>query len=211
MNEAANADTVGGKNADDLAQIIELGWNETDTKTAVSTSTKTTIYHCSSWTDFPAESPDGQGVLIAVNYSGSGIVGTDSMWVVQFFISARTGMVYKRYINGTGVDGWENIRDGGNANTVGGKDPEKIFYDNGMSSDLNSATKSGCYSASPETLNIPLSSWWLVETMNYNNQFIVQKAYMVGDMTHTLTYVRNYANNAWSNWTEISTAAVSTT
>ena len=187
VNEAVNADTVGGKNADDLAQIIELGWNETDTKTAVSTSTKTTIYHCSSWTDFPAESPDGQGVLIAVNYSGSGIVGTDSMWVVQFFISARTGMVYKRYINGTGVDGWENIRDGGNANTVGGKDPEKIFYDNGMSSDLNSATKSGCYSASPETLNIPLSSWWLVETMNYNNQFIVQKAYMVGDMTHTLT------------------------
>ena len=212
VNEAANADTVGGKSADDFAQLIELGWNETDTKTAVSTSTKTTIYHCSSWTDFPAESPDGQGVLIAVNYSGSGIAGTDSMWVVQFFISARTGMVHKRYINGTGVDGWENIRDGGNANTVGGKDPGKIFYDNGMSSDLNNATKSGCYCASPDTLNIPLSSWWLVETINYNNQFIVQKAYMVGDMTHTLTYVRNYANNAWSNWTEISTtAAVSTT
>ena len=208
VNAAVDADTVGGKSADDFAQIIELGWNETDTKTAVSTSTKTTIYHCSSWTDFPAESPDGQGVLIAVNYSGSGIAGTDSMWVVQFFISARTGMVYKRYINGTGVDGWENIRDGGNANTVGGKDPGKIFYDNGMSSDLNSATKSGCYSASPETLNIPLSSWWLVETMNYNNQFIVQKAYMVGDMTHTSTYVRNYANNVWSGWSEIPTTPI---
>ena len=208
VNEAANADTVGGKSADDFAQIIELGWNETDTKTAVSTSTKTTIYHCSSWTDFPAESPDGQGVLIAVNYSGSGIVGTDSMWVVQFFISARTGMVYKRYINGTGVDGWENIRDGGNANTVGGKDPGKIFYDNGMSSDLNNATKSGCYSASPDTLNTPISVWLLVDTMNYNNQLIVQKAYTMGDTTRTITYIRNYANSVWSGWSEIPTTPI---
>lgn len=126
------------------------------------------------------------------------------MWCTQIFISAHGG-VYLRNVANLDVSSWKDYRDGGNANTVGGKDPEKIFYDNGMSSDLNSATKSGCYSASPETLNIPLSSWWLVETMNYNNQFIVQKAYMVGDMTHTSTYVRNYANNAWSNWTEIST------
>lgn len=95
---------------------------------------------------------------------------------------------------------------GGNADTVGGKLPEKIFYDNGMSSDLNSAAKSGCYSASPETLNIPFSSWWLVETMNYNNQFIVQKAHVMGDTSTTVSYIRNYANGAWSDWTEIYTA-----
>lgn len=47
--------------------------------------------------------------------------------------------------------------------------------------------------------------------MNYNNQFIVQKAYMVGDMTHTSTYVRNYANNAWTVWSEISTTSVVST
>ena len=86
--------------------------------------------------------------------------------------------------------------------------PEKIFYDNGMSSDLNSATKSGCYCASPDTLNTPLSVWLLVETMNYNNQLIVQKAYTMGDTARTITYVRNYANNAWSNWTEISTTPI---
>ena len=120
MDAAVNADTLGGKSADDFTQIIELGRNETDTKTAVSTSTKTTIYHCSNWTDFPAESPDAQGILIAANYSGSGIAGTDSMWVVQFFISARTGVVYKRYISNTSVGSWEDFRDGGNADTLDG-------------------------------------------------------------------------------------------
>lgn len=211
VNEAANADTVGGKSADDFAQIINLGANQTDTKTAVGTPTKTTIYCCINWTDYPAESPDAQGIVIAVNYNGSGIAGTDSMWVVQFFISARTGVVYKRYIGNTDVNNWEDCRDGGNADMVGGKDPGKIFYDNGMSSDLNNATKSGCYCAPPDTLNTPLSVWLLVDTINYNNQLIVQKAYTMGDTARTITYVRNYANNAWSNWTEISTTATSTT
>ena len=210
VNEAVNADTVGGKSADNFAQLKYLGENQIDTKTAVGVATKTVIYHCLNWTDYPAEAPDGQGTIIAINYNGAGTAGVNQMWCTQIFISAHGG-VFLRNVANLDISSWKDYRDGGNANTVGGKDPGKIFYDNGMSSDLNNATKSGCYGASPETLNIPLSSWWLVETMNYNNQFIVQKAYMVGDTTHTLTYVRNYANNAWSNWTEISTTAVSTT
>ena len=93
-----------------------------------------------------------------------------------------------------------------NADTVGGKDPEKIFFDNGMSSDLDSATKSGCYCTSPDTLNTPLSTWLLVDTMNYNNQFIVQKAHTIGNTSATVSYIRNYANNAWSGWTEMYTS-----
>lgn len=93
-----------------------------------------------------------------------------------------------------------------NADTVGGKEPEKIFYDNGLTSDLDSATKSGCYAASPDTLNAPLSSWWLVDTVNFDNQFIVQKAHAIGDTSTTVSYIRNYANGAWSDWTEIYTA-----
>ena len=204
VNEAVNADTVGGKSADDFAQLKYLGENQIDTKTAVGVATKTVIYHCLNWTDYPAEAPDGQGTIIAINYNGAGTAGVNQMWCTQIFISAHGG-VFLRNVANLDISSWKDYRDGGNANTVGGKDPEKIFYDNGMSSDLNSATKSGCYCASPDTLNIPLSSWWLVETMNYNNQFIVQKAYMVGDMTHTSTHVRNYANNAWSAWSEIST------
>ena len=210
VNEAVNADTVGGKSADDFAQLKYLGENQIDTKTAVGVATKTVIYHCLNWTDYPAEAPDGQGTIIAINYNGAGTAGVNQMWCTQIFISAHGG-IFLRNVANLDISSWKDYRDGGNANTVGGKDPGKIFYDNGMSSDLNSATKSGCYSASPETLNIPLSSWWLVETMNYNNQFIVQKAYMVGDMTHTSTYVRNYANNAWSVWSEISTTSVVST
>ena len=99
---------------------------------------------------------------------------------------------------------------GGNADTVGGKVPEKIFYGNGLAADLNSATKSGCYATSPDTLNAPLSTWWLVDTMNYNNQFIVQKAHMVGDAARTSSYIRNYANDVWSKWKEISTTPIKT-
>ena len=93
-----------------------------------------------------------------------------------------------------------------NADTVGGKLPDKIFYENGMSSDLDSATESGCYAASPDTLNTPFSMWWLVDTMNYNGgQFIVQKAHALGDTAVTISYIRNYANNVWSDWAEIYT------
>ena len=120
VNAAVNADTLGEKSADDFAQIIELGYNETDTKTAVGITGKTTIYRCAAWTDFPAESPDGQGTLISANYSGSGIAGTDSMWIVQLFISARTSVVYKRFINGTGVDSWCEVYSAGNKPYVTG-------------------------------------------------------------------------------------------
>ena len=92
------------------------------------------------------------------------------------------------------------------ADNVGGKLPDKIFYENGMSSDLDSATESGCYAASPDALNVPYSMWWLVDTMNYNGQFIVQKAHTIGNTANTISYIRNYANNAWSDWTEIYTA-----
>ena len=97
---------------------------------------------------------------------------------------------------------------GGNADTVGGKVPEKIFYDNGFAADLNGATQSGCYATSPDTLNVPFSTWWLVDTTNYNNQFIVQKAHTIGNTAHTVSYIRNYANNAWSEWEEISTTPI---
>ena len=210
VNEAVNADTVGGKGADDFAQLKYLGENQIDTKTAVGVATKIVIYHCLNWTDYPAEAPDGQGTIIAINYNGAGTAGVNQMWCTQIFISAHGG-VFLRNVANLDISSWKDYRDGGNANMVGGKDPEKIFYDNGMSSDLNSATKSGCYCASPDTLNTPLSVWLLVETMNYNNQLIVQKAYTMGDTARTITYVRNYANNAWSNWTEISTTAISTT
>ena len=93
-----------------------------------------------------------------------------------------------------------------NADTVGGKLPDKIFYENGMSSDLDSATESGCYAASPDALNVPYSMWWLVDTMNHNGQFIVQKAHAIGDTSTTVSYIRNYANNAWSGWTEMYTS-----
>ena len=118
------------------------------------------------------------------------------------------------YYSGSGFNTFEilSVENGGNADTVGGKVPEKIFYDNGFSTDLNDATRSGCYAASPDTLNAPPSSWWLVDTINFNNnQFRVQKAHALGNTEVTVSYIRNYANDVWSDWKEISTTPIKST
>ena len=109
VNAAVNADTVGEKSADDFVQIINLGDNQTDTKNAIGSWGKTTIYRCTNWTDFPAESPDGQGIVISMSHGGTGTAGTDPMWVTQFFIPANSGVVYKRHIANTGVGNWCGI------------------------------------------------------------------------------------------------------
>ena len=125
-----------------------------------------------------------------------------------FEITTNGGKLHDKDIATTDLIPTELPANGGNADTVGGKVPEKIFYDNGLATDLNSATKSGCYATSPDTLNAPFSAWWLVDTMNYNNQFIVQKSHMVGDAARTSSYIRNYANDVWSEWKEIPTTPI---
>ena len=144
------------------------------------------------------------GLLGYIQYRGSSIPnGVINAGDIATFI----------YYSSSGFNTFEilSVENGGNADTVGGKVPEKIFYDNGISADLNGATQSGCYAASPDTLNAPLSSWWLVDTMNFDNQFIVQKAHAIGDTAVTVSYIRNYANDVWSEWKEISTTPIKST
>ena len=131
---------------------------------------------------------------------------SDSARHNAFEITKTGGKLHDKDIATTDLIPTTLPANGGNADTVGGKLSEKIFYDNGLTSDLDSATKSGCYAATPDTLNAPLSSWWLVDTVNFDNQFIVQKAHAIGDAANTVSYIRNYVNNAWSDWTEIYTA-----
>lgn len=105
-----NADTVGGKSADDFAQIIDFGFNQTDTKIATGKSGKTTIYRCSNWTDCPSEFIDSQGTLIAINYNGSGTAGTDWIWCTQIIINPRQGnRIYVRYNDATYASEWKEI------------------------------------------------------------------------------------------------------
>lgn len=110
-NTAGNADTVDGLHANNFTQIIDFGFTETDTKTAIGQSGKTTIYRCSKWTDYPSGCHDGQGTVIAINYSGAGTVGTDSMWVKQIFISAHydAPLFHIRYVDNTTVGNWKEI------------------------------------------------------------------------------------------------------
>lgn len=105
-----NADTVGGLHANDFTQMIDFGLTETDTKTAIGQPGKTTIYRCTNWTDYPAEFIDSQGVIITVNYNGSGTVGTDFIWCTQIIVNPRSGnKMFIRYIDSTSVSDWKEI------------------------------------------------------------------------------------------------------
>ena len=107
---AENANTVGGLHAKDFAQIIDFGDSETNTKTAIGKSGKTTIYRCNNWTDCPSEFIDSQGTLIAINYKGSGTAGTDWIWCTQIIVNPRQGnRIYVRYIDSTSVLDWKEI------------------------------------------------------------------------------------------------------
>ena len=107
---ATNADTVDGLHANDFTKIIDFGYTETDTKTAIGKVGKTTIYRCVKWTDYPAEFIDSQGTLITVNYAGSGVVGTDAIWCTQIIVSPRSGnKMFIRYIDATSVSDWKEI------------------------------------------------------------------------------------------------------
>ena len=110
--KAENADTVGGKSANNFTQIIDFGFTETDTKTAIGQPGKTAIYRCSKWTDYPSGCYDGQGTVIAINYNGAGTAGVNTMWVRQIFITphgSSRSPIYMRCISDTTVGKWEEI------------------------------------------------------------------------------------------------------
>lgn len=101
-----SADTVDGKHAADLVQIIDCP-DGTDSKICIGISGKTTIYRCvgsTAFTDVP-ELYTRQGTIIAINFSGGGTAGSNVMWVKQIFVSAHA-QTYVRYIDGSGVGSW---------------------------------------------------------------------------------------------------------
>ena len=109
--DGGNADTVDGLHANDFTQIIDFGFSETDTKTAIGQSGKTTIYRCTKWTDYPSGCSDGQGTVIAINYSGAGTAGVNTMWVTQIFLTAHGDgpLFHIRCVDATNVGKWKEI------------------------------------------------------------------------------------------------------
>ena len=134
--QLSNADTVDGKHASDFTQIIDFGFDETDTKIAVGLERKTTIYQCGRWTDYPSIFQDGQGTVIAINYSGSGTAGVARMWCKQIFISPHRMPIFIRSISDTYVGEWKDYRDGGNADTLDNKHASDFVLNSNLPTSL---------------------------------------------------------------------------
>lgn len=110
-SDGGNADTVDGKNADDFVQryVLDAG---TDTKTAQGASNQTmTVYTCGKWVDYPSNSPDAQGTIIAIPYNTnpSTEVTTENKWIHQIFLSPHVHDIWMRTYTTTSYTDWEGI------------------------------------------------------------------------------------------------------
>ena len=196
-DKTISADTLDGLHAKDFAQIIEFGNVGTDTKSAIGISGKLTIYRCLKWIDYPTAFPDSQGTLIAVNYSGSGIAGTDSMWCEQYMISPIVGNhIFKRNIRNTTVTDWMDCMNMGYLSS----DRTGITEGN-----LNDITTPGKYIiASKDISKVLFNSPWTstgyyLDVYKRSETFIVQIA-----MDWTGTIKKRYiSGNDWKPWSGI--------
>lgn len=188
-----NADTVDGHHAYEFSQIVDYGDSPTSTKTAIGIPFKTTTYWCSHWTDYPATAPDGQGMIIAVNYKGSGTTGTDSIWCRQIFISPHDSKIYQRLINQTTVGEWASISDLG----YHFADRTRI-----TSGDLNTITTQGQFVVTSATTTDTLAnqpwttSGYYLDVYRRNTDAITQIA-LRWDGKIALRYL---SGTTWSNW-----------
>ena len=115
-----NAATVNGRSIAGINSLVRYTCGNYDCNTTISTG----VYR-GTFTNYPSNLPDGQGTLLVMNYSGenseiSGTVGTDIMWIRQWFICPHGYYVYERVVANTAVSAWAPINDGGNAATVNG-------------------------------------------------------------------------------------------
>ena len=115
------ADKLDKSEKDNLIQFIDYDSTETDTKNALGLLRRMTAYRCKNWIDYPSDLKDGQGMILAFHYLGTGIIETDNIWTRQIFISPHPNTkIYQRIFSNKDVGDWIGIADGGNAATVNG-------------------------------------------------------------------------------------------
>ena len=207
-----NADTVDGKHASDFVNIVSLGSTETDTKTAVGVSSKTVIYKCTNWTDIPDGLPDGQGTIITINYTGSGTMGVDQMWVKQLFISAHRDTIYKRQVARLSLSSWVNVADGGNADKVDGFHASQFITFNGTSilkTSVDSCTTIGTYYVNTtNTTDLPSGSgkYGILDVRAYSSIY-----FQTITFNNNVTFKRTgtVSNNVakWQAWKNVADAS----
>lgn len=114
-----NANTVGNRSVSGLNSLIRFTYQSADTNALISTGV-----YCGIFTNYPEGVRDGQGTLIVINYFNhneevSGMIGTDTLWLRQLFVSAHGGQIYERTAVEREVSSWTATNNGGNAASVG--------------------------------------------------------------------------------------------
>lgn len=105
-----NAATVGGKLPSEFATYTVADKNLNNM------APDPTGFYKGTFTGLPTSMGDGQGTLQFINY-GAGTSG----WCTQIFYSAHGfAPIIRRFTNGTVLEDWQRLSDGGNASTING-------------------------------------------------------------------------------------------
>lgn len=117
INDGGNADTIENRNVEELCRYYNLSGEETNINTVLITGT----YRCTNFTNYPKECTDGQGILKVENYMignnkiAEGTMGTNSMWLKQYFTSPHSGKTYERHVNIKNISEWRLVGSGSTA------------------------------------------------------------------------------------------------
>lgn len=126
-SDGGNANSLSGRTASEFLRYT--AGVDGDADTIVSSG----IYK-GTFANVPEGLPDGQGTLIVLNYLSaneeiSGSIGTDTLWLRQWFVCAHGYYVYERSAAGIGVSEWKPVNNNGNAAMIAGKTSSEIVSD----------------------------------------------------------------------------------
>ena len=103
-----------GSSTGDSNIVFENVADSTDLNTCIGYSGKITVYRCAGengFTNTPildkTVTNTKQGFCISINFNSNGSnIGTDNMWIKQYFISGHCGQILSRYIDKTAASDW---------------------------------------------------------------------------------------------------------
>ena len=94
---------------------------------------------------------------------------------------------------------------GGNADTLDGFHETSFSRNRDIISDCNNATLPGTYNTTPETINTPYSTYWLVSVETGSNGSWIRQTATISDHSKpNETYRRLFINDKWSDsWVKV--------
>ncbi len=196
-----------GGSSGDSNIVFENVADGTDLDTCIGYSGKITVYRCAGkgtggFTNVPilpkTWATTNQGFCISINFNGAGVIGTDKMWVKQYYVLAHCGHVMTRYLDNLTKSDWA---------------PEDEKFIIVPKTTIDSCTYPRSYDGIinyGSDLDLPATWYYVKYYANYQNQNgfgfqIFYPYFPITANTNDGIYYRIGGNTAWGNFKQIFT------